>query len=268
MIGARRQDADGQRGRRLSPYIGSRGLAPCGVRGSAPAFMTEILVVPGRVLCSSARVMAHETPKQHPFSHGNARLNPLRRLYVWTLHWAGTTYALPALVLLAFAESSFFPVPPDVLLIALCFATPGRWLRLAIWCTAGSVVGGLLGYLIGWGLWDAVGQPIVHFYHGEAVIEAVRHWYQAYGFLGVFAAALTPIPYKVFTIASGMMRFDVPAFVLASVLGRGLRFFLVAGLIRFFGAQVRPFLEKHFELAAFALVVLGVLGFVLIRYFF
>ncbi|NLY42291.1 MAG: DedA family protein [Desulfovibrionales bacterium] len=189
----------------------------------------------------------------------------LRRMYAWTMHWAETPYALPALVALSFAESSFFPIPPDVLLIAICFSTPQRWARLALWCTVASVTGGMLGYALGWGLWDAVGQPLVHFYHGESVIETVQIWYQEYGFLGVFIAAVTPIPYKVFTIASGMMHFDLGLFFLASCLGRGLRFFLVAGLIRLFGSRIRPFLEKNFELAVSALVVLAVLGFAALK---
>jgi len=200
-------------------------------------------------------------------ARARAARNPLRKLYYWTLHWAGTPYALPALVLLSFAESSFFPVPPDVLLIALCFSTPARWFRLAAWCTAASVVGGMLGYFIGWGLWETVGLPIVHMYHGEAVIEMVRVWYHQYGFFGVLIAAITPIPYKVFTIASGMMGFDPVQFVAASILGRATRFFLVAGLIRMFGARIKPFMEKHFELAATALVVLGILGFAAIKFF-
>lgn len=200
-------------------------------------------------------------------ARAQATRNPLRKLYYWTLHWASTPYALPALIALSFAESSFFPVPPDVLLIALCFATPRRWLSLALWCTAASVIGGVLGYYIGWGLWDSVGQPLVHFYHGESVVETVRVWYQQYGFWGVLVAALTPIPYKVFTIASGMMHFDMPAFMLASVLGRGARFLLVAGLIRLFGDKVKPFLDKHFELAATALVGVAILGFAAIKYF-
>lgn len=204
-----------------------------------------------------------QTPTDAPAPRSR---NPLRRLYDWTLHWAATPYALPALAALSFAESSFFPVPPDVLLIALCFSTPSRWFKLALWCTLASVAGGLLGYFIGWGLWDAVGQPVVRFYQGESVVEAVRIWYQEYGFMGVFIAAVTPIPYKVFTIASGMMHFELTPFVVASILGRGLRFFLVAGLIRLCGSRIRPFLEKHFELAASALVVLAVLGFVAIKY--
>jgi len=212
--------------------------------------------------------MKHDSSTSAPTDLAQARAtrNPLRKLYYWVLHWAATPYALPALGVLSFAESSFFPVPPDVLLIALCFSTPARWFKLAAWCTAASVVGGLLGYFIGWGLWETVGQPIVRMYHGEAVVEMVRVWYETYGFFGVLVAAVTPIPYKVFTIASGMMSFDLGQFVLASVLGRGMRFFLVAGLIRLYGARIKPFMERHFELAASALVVLAILGFLAIKY--
>ncbi|WP_084435616.1 YqaA family protein [Desulfomicrobium escambiense] len=208
----------------------------------------------------------HDTLPQDDLARARATRNPLRKLYYWTLHWAATPYALPALIILSFAESSFFPVPPDVLLIALCFCNPRRWLSLALWCTAASVVGGLLGYFIGWGLWETVGLPIVRMYHGEAVVEMVKAWYENFGFFGVLIAAVTPIPYKVFTIASGMMRFDLAQFVLASVLGRAMRFFLVAGLIRMFGARIKPFMERHFELAATALAVLAVLGFAAIKY--
>jgi membrane protein YqaA with SNARE-associated domain len=213
--------------------------------------------------------MKHDasTPAPDDLAQVRVTRNPLRKLYSWTLHWATTPYALPALVILSFAESFCFPVPPDVLLIALCFSTPTRWFKLAAWCTVASVAGGLLGYLIGWGLWDTVGQPIVRMYNGEAVIGMVRVWYERYGFFGVLVAAVTPIPYKVFTIASGMMSFDLAQFVIASILGRGMRFFMVVGLIRLFGARIKPLMERHFELAASALVVLGVLGFVAIKYF-
>jgi len=207
-----------------------------------------------------------DTPPPDDLAQARATRNPLRKLYYWTLHWAGTPYALPALVVLSFAESSFFPVPPDVLLIALCFCRPERWFALAAWCTLASVAGGVLGYGIGWGLWETVGQPIVRFYNGESVVESVRVWYDEFGFWGVLIAAVTPIPYKVFTIASGLMRFDLLQFILASVLGRGLRFFLVAGLIRIFGRTIKPFMERHFELAASLLVVLGILGFAAIKY--
>ncbi len=207
-----------------------------------------------------------ETVPSDAMAQACATRNPIKKLYFWTLHWADTAYALPMLVLLAFAESSFFPVPPDVLLMALCFSTPKKWLKLGLWCTFASVVGGLLGYYIGWGLYEGVGQRIVDFYHGQPVVDQVQVWYAQYGFWGILVAAITPIPYKVFTIASGMMHFDLPQFILASVLGRGFRFFLVAGLIRLFGQRIKPFLEKYFEWLMLALLAAGILGFVAIKF--
>jgi len=207
-----------------------------------------------------------ETAPASAMEQARATRNPIRKLYFWTLHWAATPYAVPALVGLAFAESSFFPVPPDVLLIAMTFAAPKRWARYALWCSLASVVGGMLGYLIGWGLWDTVGKPIVDFYHGQELMARIQHWYDTYGFWGVLVAAVTPIPYKVFTIASGWFHFDFPQFVLASAIGRPFRFFLVAGLIGALGERVKPFLEEQLEWALLALAVLGVGGFLAIKY--
>jgi len=212
------------------------------------------------------RPEAVETPPETAMERARATRNPLRKLYFWTLHWAATRHALPALVVLSFAESSFSPVPPDVLLIALVFSTPRRWARLALWCSAASVLGGMLGYYIGWELWDTVGKAIVDFYHGQAVMEQIRAWYDELGFLGVLVAAITPIPYKVFTIASGWFAFDFRLFVLASALGRSFRFFLVAGLVGRFGERIKPFLEKRLEWALLALGVLAVLGFAAIQW--
>lgn len=195
-----------------------------------------------------------------------ATKNPLRKLYFWTLHWADTKYALPALFILSFIESSFFPIPPDVLLMAICFSAPRRWLAAAFWCTVASVLGGILGWYIGWGLWESVGRSIVHFYHGEAVMESVQGWYNTYGFWGVLIAAITPIPYKIFTIASGVFQFNLGLLILASILGRGFRFFLVAGLIRGFGPAIKPFLEKHFELSVIAVTAIGILGLFAIKF--
>jgi len=206
-----------------------------------------------------------ETPPSAALEQARATRNPIRKLYFWTLHWAATPHAVPALVALAFAESSFFPVPPDVLLIAICFSQPRRWARLALWCTAASVVGGMVGYGIGWGLWDTVGKPIVDFYHGQPVMDRIQRWYDVYGFWGILVAAVTPIPYKVFTIASGWFHYDFGEFVLASAIGRPMRFFLVAGLVGTLGERIRPFLEKRLEWALLALAALGVGGFVAIK---
>ncbi|MFV0415510.1 MAG: YqaA family protein [Chthoniobacterales bacterium] len=201
-----------------------------------------------------------------PLEQARAHKNPLRKLYFWTLHWANTRYAIPALAALSFIESSFFPIPPDVLLMAICFSSPKVWFRAALWCTIASVAGGVLGYYIGWGLWETVGQPIVTFYHAEDTMNHVQQWYETYGFWGILLAAITPIPYKIFTIASGMLSFSLWQLILASVIGRGLRFFLVAGLIRAGGPKIKPFLEKHFELALAAGTIVGIIGFLAIKF--
>lgn len=195
-----------------------------------------------------------------------SRLKPLRRLYDWTIAWADRPGGGWALFIISFAESSFFPIPPDVLLVALCVGNVRRWARFALICSAGSVLGGMAGYAIGlWG-YELIGRPIVDFYHGHAVMEKVKGWYEEYGFWGTFAAAVTPIPYKVFTIASGVFGFSFWQFVLASALGRPLRFFAVAGLLRIFGPAVKRFLERYFDLAAVVFTVLLVGGFILLKF--
>ena len=168
--------------------------------------------------------------------------------------------------LLAFAESSFFPVPPDILLIALSLSINRKAFYYALICTVGSVLGGIVGYYIGMYGYEAIGKPIVDFYHGQDVMNAIKLKYDQYGFLGILIAAITPIPYKVFTIASGVFNFDFLLFVLASIIGRSLRFFIVAGLIWKFGHPIREFIDKYFNLLACIFVVLLVGGFLLIKY--
>jgi membrane protein YqaA with SNARE-associated domain len=190
----------------------------------------------------------------------------LRQLYDWTMHWADTPQSLVALLLIAFAESSFFPVPPDVLLIAIVAAAPTKWLRAAGLCALGSVTGALLGYAIGYGFMATLGQPIVDFYHAQHYWDQVVDLYNGtwgVGFLAV--AAFTPIPYKVATIAAGATGMPFAPFVAVSALGRGARFFLVAGILRIFGAPVRRTLEKNFDLAALLFLVLLVGGFLVIK---
>ena len=132
----------------------------------------------------------------------------LRRLYDWVLHWAETPYGVPVLFLLAFAESSFFPVPPDILLIALSLSINRKAFYYALICTVGSVLGGIVGYYIGMYCYETIGNPIVDFYHGQDIMNSIKLKYDQYGFLGILIAAITPIPYKVFTIASGVFNFD------------------------------------------------------------
>ncbi|MEZ5404271.1 MAG: YqaA family protein [Bryobacteraceae bacterium] len=189
-----------------------------------------------------------------------------RRLYDWVLHWALTPHALIALFALSFAESSFFPVPPDVLLIALVLGSTHRWFLFAGICTLGSVLGGMAGYGIGMFLMDTVGARVIDFYHAQAYYDKVSEWYRQYDFWIVFAAAFTPIPYKVFTIASGAFHMNLLGFALVSALGRGARFFLVAGLLRLVGEPMRRFIDKYFDWLALAFVVLLGGGFALIKF--
>ena len=167
----------------------------------------------------------------------------VRRLYDWVLHWAETPYSTWALFLLAFSESSFFPIPPDVLLIALAVAKPSKALRYALVCSVGSVLGGCLGYLIGYEFMAAVGQKIVDFYGLTDKVAYIQSLYQQYDAWAVGIAGFTPIPYKVFTIAAGMFKIDFPVFIVASLLSRSARFFLVGGLIYKFGPSIQGFID-------------------------
>lgn len=191
---------------------------------------------------------------------------PHRRLYDWVLSWAETPHGAVALFGLAFAESSFFPVPPDVLLIALVLGARTRWARLAAICTVGSVLGGIGGYGIGAGLMETVGQRIIRLYHAESYYERVRTLYAQYDYWVVFTAAFTPIPYKVFTIASGAFDMNLIGFTGVSLVGRGARFFLVAGLLRLFGRPLRELLERYFDLLSLLFLGLLVGGFVVLNW--
>jgi membrane protein YqaA with SNARE-associated domain len=192
----------------------------------------------------------------------------IKKLYDWVLHWAETPYAVPALFLLAFAESSFFPVPPDVLLIALAISISKKSFKYATICTVGSVLGGVLGYGIGLHGYEMVGRPIVEFYHGQEKMDMIKALYTQYGFWGILFAAITPIPYKVFTIASGVFKFDFWLFFVASIIGRSTRFFVVAGLIWKFGPPIRDFIDKYFNILCFVFMVLLIGGFFAIKFLF
>ena len=169
--------------------------------------------------------------------------NIIRRLYDWVLHWAETPYGMWALFLIAFAESSFFPIPPDVLLIALAISIPTRAFHFAMVATIGSLIGGIAGYGIGMFGYDSIGRPIVEFYHGQEIMQAIKERYDKYGFWAVLGAAITPLPYKIFTISSGMFSFDFFQFMIASIIGRSVRFFAVAGLIWKFGKPIKGFID-------------------------
>ncbi|MBI4576345.1 MAG: DedA family protein [Planctomycetes bacterium] len=192
----------------------------------------------------------------------------LRRLYDWVLHWADTPQGEPALAALSFAESSFFPVPPDVLQIALTLGRPARWARHAAISTVASVLGGLAGYALGHGLWQALETPFYLYVPGFTPerFGLVRDYYGRYDAWVVFIAAFTPIPYKVFTIAGGVCRIDLGAFLVASAVGRGARFFLVGAVLRRWGAPARAFIERHFNWLTVAFVVLLLGGFLVLRW--
>ncbi|MDR2735113.1 MAG: DedA family protein [Spirochaetota bacterium] len=228
------------------------------------------------------------------------RPNIIRRLYDWVLHWADTPYGTPALAVNAFSESSFFPVPPDVLLIALDLGKPKRAWRYAFVCSVFSVLGGVLGYYIGYGLWESVGKSIVDFYNANEIFNKLAATFAAYNFWAVLIAALTPIPYKIFTISAGVAAstlfshsqsawavedaltriFGVAriqelggmpdftgfflTFLIASVLGRSIRFFAVSALIYFFGETIKTFIDRYFNWLSIAFVVLLLGGFYII----
>lgn len=206
-------------------------------------------------------------PDQSP---AGKRPGPIRRLYRWVLSWAETPYGTPALFGIAFLESSFFPIPPDVLQIALSVSRPRRSFFYALVATVGSVLGGILGWWLGLALWGSLQDFFFDFVPGFtrdnfAVVE--RH-YADNAFLAIFSAAFTPIPFKVFTICSGVFGIALPVLLAASVLGRGGRFLLVGGAIFFFGPKVRDLLERYFELITFGLVALGIAGFLAVRLLF
>lgn len=190
----------------------------------------------------------------------------IRWSYDWTISWADKPGGTWALFLIAFAESSFFPIPPDVLLMALVFGARQKWAKYALVCTAGSVLGGIFGWWIGWGLAESVAQPLLNIFDSDGhTQELIQGWYQEHGFWGIMIAAITPIPYKVFTVASGLFHYSLPMLIVASIIGRGFRFFVVAAVIRVFGPRIRPHLEKNLELWSVVFGILLVGGIVAIK---
>ena len=192
----------------------------------------------------------------------------LRKLYDWVLRLSEHRHAPAALFGVSFAESSFFPLPPDIMLIPMILADRLKAWRYALITTIGSVLGGLLGYYIGAALFETVGRQIVEFYGLSAKLDVFFENYKLYGALIVFVAGFTPIPYKVFTIASGVAGLSLPVFIVASFVSRGARFFIVAALLYFFGVEIRNFIEKYLGILTVLFTVLLVAGFVAIKYLF
>jgi len=192
----------------------------------------------------------------------------LRSLYRWILAHADGPYAWWALAAVAFAESSFFPIPPDIMLVPMVLADRRRAFLLAAWCTLFSVLGGLLGYAIGALLYDSVGHWLIEAYGYGATLDAFRAAYAKWGAAIILIKGLTPIPYKLVTIASGFAGYNLGLFVVLSVITRGARFSLEAGLLYIFGEPVRGFIEKRLEMVFLGFLVLLVAGFLVARYVF
>lgn len=190
----------------------------------------------------------------------------LRRLYDWMIELAAHPKAVWALAIVSFAESSFFPIPPDVMLIPMVLAKRARAWFYATICTLSSVLGGIAGYAIGFLLFDLIGKPLLDFYGYSEAFTKFAAQYNDYGAWIVFFFGVTPFPYKVITIASGATSLNFWVFMLASIAARGLRFFVVSGLLYWFGPPIREFIERHFGLVTILFFVLLAAGFIAIKF--
>ena len=194
--------------------------------------------------------------------------NPVRRLYDWMLAWADRPSGPAALGVISFAESSFFPIPPDPLLLALCLGAPKRAMLFGAICTLGSVLGGMFGYLLGHLAWSGLEAFFFSYVPGVTpeAFARVQGWYDRWGFWAVFLAGFTPLPYKVFTLSSGVFGISFPVFLIASAISRGLRFFIIATLVYFYGPPIARFIDKYFDKLAilFGLLLIG--GFFLLKF--
>jgi membrane protein YqaA with SNARE-associated domain len=192
----------------------------------------------------------------------------MRRLYDWVIRLAGHPRAIPAMGVVSFAESSFFPIPPDVMLVPMILANRQKAFTIALVCTVCSVLGGLLGYTIGFYFFETIGAWVVKTYGLQAGLETFRDEFARYGTWVILIKGLTPIPYKLVTIASGAAHFDLFTFVWASIVTRGLRFFLVAALLRKYGEPIRAFIEKRLTLVMWLFLIVLVGGFVAVKFLF
>lgn len=200
----------------------------------------------------------------------------VRFLYDWVLSWAETPYGSPALFMLAFAESSFFPIPPDVLLIALCMGAPSNFFVFSLICSLGSLIGGMFGYLIGYKFYDLFGERVFRFIarlcnsSPDRLYNGAKGYYDKYGVWAVGIAGFTPIPYKVFTITAGLFRMNFLKFCIASALSRSARFFIVGGaiglLFKHHGRAIELIIDKYFNILTLVFIVLLVGGFLVVRY--
>ena len=193
-------------------------------------------------------------------------MNFLKRTYNWTLEKAQHKNAKWYLSLISFVESSFFPIPPDILLIPMALASKANALFYAFICTLFSVLGGILGYAIGYFFYSSVGIYIVDFYHLENSFNIFESYYKEFGILIVLGAGITPFPYKFITIASGVFGLNIFLFIIVSIIGRGLRFFLIAILLYFFGERIKLIIDKYFNILTIVFFILLVGSVFIIRF--
>jgi membrane protein YqaA with SNARE-associated domain len=193
---------------------------------------------------------------------------PIRRLYDVCMEWISGRHGEWVLFLIAFVESSFFPLPPDIFLIAMCVAIPTKSFRYAAICSVGSVLGGALGYGLGFWFMDGIGMSIVGWYGLAERYDLVQQYFQEYDVWIVGTAGFTPIPYKLFTITAGFVHSNFFTFMAVSLMARSARFFLVAGLIWKFGPQIKTFIDRYFNVLSIAFVVLLAAGFFLVKIVF
>ena len=203
-----------------------------------------------------------------PDEKGTQKVGWIRQIYDRSLLWVQTPYGVWVLFFIAVAESSFFPIPPDVFLMVLCIAIPPKSFRYAAICAAGSVLGGIIGYGLGMGFMDTIGVKILEWYGLHDKYEVVQDLYRQYDALAVGAAGFTPLPYKLFTITAGAFKINFVTFMLVSILSRSARFFLVAAFIYKFGAPVRHFIERYFNLLSILFFILLIGGFLAVKVFF
>ena len=191
----------------------------------------------------------------------------VRKTYDTVIHLSESKYALTWLAIISFVESSFFPIPPDIMLIPMILATPKKAWKIAGVCTAASVIGAYFGYIIGVYFFNLIAEPLLNFYGYLDKFETFKGLYEKYGALIVFGAGITPFPYKIITIASGVVHLNLIVFTVASIIARGMRFFLIAWLLKVYGATMRTFIEKNLGWLSIVFLLLLIGGFALLKLF-